>query len=70
MNNIKIKWEKLWRWIRNTFANNISTDAKLSNAQISKTIQSGGSFRYWLANLGKKALSNVVIPLAKIIYLD
>ena len=70
MNNIKIKWEKLWRWIRNTFANNISTDIKLSNAQISKIIQSGGSFGSWLANLGKKSLSNVVIPLAKIIYLD
>ena len=70
MNNIKIKWEKLWRWIRNTFANNISTDIKLSNAQISKIIQSGGSCGSWLANLGKKSLSNVVIPLAKIIYLD
>ena len=30
--------------IRNTFANNISTDTKLSKAQISKIIQSGGSF--------------------------
>ena len=70
MNNIKIKWEKLWRWIRNTIANNISTDIKLSNAQISKIIQSGGSLGSWLANLGKKSLSNVVIPLAKIIYLD
>ena len=46
------------------------TDIKLSNAQISKIIQSGGSFGSWLANLGKKSLSNVVIPLAKIIYLD
>ena len=30
--------------IRNAFANNMSTDIKLSKAQISKIIQSGGSF--------------------------
>ena len=30
--------------IRNAFANNMSTDTKLSKAQISKIIQSGGSF--------------------------
>ena len=30
--------------IRNVFANNLSTDIKLSKAQISKVIQSGGSF--------------------------
>ena len=29
---------------RNAFANNISTDIKLSKAQISKIIQSGGCF--------------------------
>ena len=29
--------------VRNAFANNMSTDIKLSNAQISKIIQSGGS---------------------------
>ena len=40
------------------------TDIKLSNAQISKIIQSGGSFGSWLANLRKKALTNVAIPLA------
>ena len=39
--------------IRNAFANNMSTDIKLSKAQISKIIQSGGSFGSWLANLGK-----------------
>ena len=50
--------------IRNAFANNMSTDIKLSKAQISKIIHSGGSFGYWLANLGKKALTNVAIPLA------
>ena len=30
--------------LRNAFANNMSTDIKLSKAQISKIIQSGGSF--------------------------
>ena len=30
--------------IRNAFANNMSTDKKLSKAQICKIIQSGGSF--------------------------
>ena len=38
---------------------------KLSKASVSKTIQSGGSFGSWLANLGKKALTNVAIPLAR-----
>ena len=50
--------------IGNTFANNISTDIKLSKAQISKLIQSSGSFGSWLGNLGKKALTNIAIPLA------
>ena len=40
--------------LRNAFANNMSTDIKLSKAQTSKIIQSGGSFAFWLANLGKK----------------
>ena len=31
--------------VRNAFNNNISTDLKLSKAQISKVIQSGGFFR-------------------------
>ena len=44
---------------RNAFANNMSTDIKLSKAQISKTIQLGGSFGSWLGNLGKKALTNI-----------
>ena len=35
--------------IRIVFANNISTDIKLSEAHISKTIQSGGSFGSLLA---------------------
>ena len=33
----------------------MSTDIKLSKAQIFKIIQSGGSFGSWLANLGKKS---------------
>ena len=48
--------------IRNTFANNLSTDIKCSKAKISKIIQSFGS---WLDNLGKKALGNVAISLAR-----
>ena len=43
----------------------MSTDIKLRKAQISKVIQSGGSFVSWLGNLGKKALTNIVIPLAR-----
>ena len=46
-------------------ANNMSTGIKLSKAQISKILQSGGSFGSWLANLGKKALLNVAISLAR-----
>ena len=56
--------------IRNAFANNMSTGVKLSKAQISKIIQSGGSFGSWLGNLGKEALTNIVIPLVRTIYLD
>ena len=37
------------------------TDIKLSKAQISKIIQSGRSFGYWLGNLGKKVLTKVPI---------
>ena len=40
--------------IRNAFANNMSTDIKLSKTQISKIIQSDESCGSWLANLGKK----------------
>ena len=49
--------------IRNIFSKNMSTDIKLSKTQISKIIQSGGSFGSWLGNLGKKALASIVIPL-------
>ena len=51
--------------IRNTFANAMSTDTKLSKAQLSKIIQSGGTFGSWSGNLGKKALTNIAIPLAR-----
>ena len=47
--------------VRNIFANNMSTDIKLSKVQISKIIQSGGYFGSWLDNSGKKALTNIVI---------
>ena len=40
--------------LRNTFANNMSTDIKLSRAQISKINQSGGSFGSFLATLERK----------------
>ena len=49
--------------IRNAFANNISIDIRISKAHISKTIQSGGSFGSCLRNLGKKALTDIAIPL-------
>ena len=51
--------------IKNAFANNMSTDMKLSKAQISKIIQSGGSFGSWLGDLGKKALRNIAITLTR-----
>ena len=41
------------------------TDITLSKVQLSKIIQSGGSCASWQANLGKKALTNVAIRLAR-----
>ena len=38
---------------------------RLSKAQISKIIQSGGSLDSWLGNLGKNALTNIAILLAR-----
>ena len=38
--------------IRNAFSNKMLTDIKLDKAQISKIIQSGGSFGSSLGNLG------------------
>ena len=50
--------------IRNALANSMSIDIKHSKTQISKMIQSGRFLCSWLANLVKKALSNIAIPLA------
>ena len=50
--------------IRNAFNNNMSTDIKLSKAQISKIIQSGGFLGSLLSKLAGP-LIKVAIPLAK-----
>ena len=50
--------------LRNAFNNNISTDLKLSRAQISKIIQSGGFLGSLLSKLAGP-LMKVAIPLAK-----
>ena len=50
--------------LRNTFNNNTSTDLKLSKAQISKIIQSGGFLQSLLSKLAGP-LMKVAIPLAK-----
>ena len=51
--------------IRNTFANNISTDIKLSKAPMFKMIQSGEFLSKMLGNLGKKVVTDLSIPLAR-----
>ena len=54
--------------IRNTFNNNMSTDLKLSKAQINKLIQSGGFLGRLLGPLLKTGLpliKNLIKPLAK-----
>ena len=43
----------------------MSTDEKLSKAQISKIVQSIGFFGSWLANLRRKTLENVATSLAR-----
>ena len=50
--------------LRNAFNKNISTDSKLSKAQISKIIQSGGFLGSLLSKLAGQ-LMKVAIPLAK-----
>ena len=50
--------------LRNAFNNNMSTDLKLSKAQISKIIQSGGFLGSLLSKLADP-LMKVAIPLAK-----
>ena len=52
--------------LRNAFNNNMSTDIKLSKAQISKIIQSGGFLGSLLSKL-VGPLMKVVVSLAKII---
>ena len=54
--------------LRNAFNNNMSTDLKLSTAQIFKIIQSGGFLARLLGPLLKTGLplkKNVIKPLAK-----
>ena len=54
--------------LRNAFNNNMSTDLKLSKAQISKLFQSGGFLGRLLGSLLKTGLpliKNVIKPLAK-----
>ena len=50
--------------LRNAFNNNMSTDLKLSKAQIIKIIQSGGFLGSLLSKLAGP-LMKVAIPLAK-----
>ena len=50
--------------LRNAFNNNMSTDIKLSKAQISKIIQSGGFSGSLLSKLAGPSMQ-VVVPLAK-----
>ena len=50
--------------IRKAFANNRWTDIKFIKAQVSTILHSRGSFDSRLANLGKKALADIAIPLA------
>ena len=50
--------------LRNAFNNNISTDIKVSKAQISKIIQSGRFLGLLLSKLAGP-LMNVAVPLAK-----
>ena len=54
--------------LRNAFANNLSTDIKLSKTQLSKMIESGGFLGRLLGPLLKARLplmKNVIKPLAK-----
>ena len=54
--------------IRKVFVNRYKLKYQISKnkyqIQISKIIQSEGSFGSWLGNLGKKALTDIAIPLA------
>ena len=50
--------------VRNAFKNNMSTDLKLSKAQISKIIQPGGFLESSLSKLAGP-LMKIAVPLAK-----
>ena len=50
--------------LRNSFNNNVSTHLKLSKAEISKIIQSGGFFGSWISKLAGP-LMKVATSLAK-----
>ena len=50
--------------LRNAFSNNMSTDLKLSKAQISKIIQSGGFLGSLLSKIAAP-LMKIAIPLVK-----
>ena len=65
LNKLKSAAKRQANKIRNAFTNNVSTDTKLSKAQISKRIQSGGSFGTSLANLDKKVITDLTIPSAR-----
>ena len=52
--------------IRNAFANNMKMNIKLSKAQISKKIHSGGVLGSWLGKLGKKVVTDPATPFGKI----
>ena len=50
--------------LRNAFKNNMSTDLKLSKAQISKIVESGGFLGSLLSKLAG-SLMKLAVPLAK-----
>ena len=62
--NVLLVTTKLKTMLRNAFNKNISTDTKISKAQISKLIQSGGFLRSLLSKLAGP-LMKVAVPLAK-----
>ena len=57
-------WQQDKKKLRNAFNNNMSTDIKLSKAQITKIIKSGGFLGSLLSKL-TGPLMKVAIPLAK-----
>ena len=65
--NVLLVTTKLKTMLRNAFNKNISTDTKISKAQISKLIQSGGFLRSLLSKLAGP-LMKVAVPLAKNIF--